>query len=56
MRRQSFNTSLERLVTAVTGALPRRDDIGELAARMLAEQMASESEAAKLANPAHAPE
>jgi plasmanylethanolamine desaturase len=39
-----FFQTLERIITATTGALPRQDDIGELAARMVAE--AAEREAA----------
>ncbi|MEN9800328.1 MAG: hypothetical protein RL653_4025 [Pseudomonadota bacterium] len=37
-----FFPLMEKLVTAVTGMLPRQDDIGELAARMVAEAQARE--------------
>ena len=42
-----FFQTLERIITATTGAMPRKDDIGELAARMMAE--AAEREAAEAA-------
>ena len=38
-----FYPALERVITAVTGKLPRQDDIGELAARMVAEAQAREA-------------
>jgi hypothetical protein len=34
---------LERVITAITGKLPRQDDIGELAARMVADAQAREA-------------
>lgn len=47
-----FFQTLERVITATTGVIPRQDDIGELAARMVAE--AAEREAALAAANAEA--
>ncbi|MFL5322447.1 MAG: fatty acid desaturase family protein [Myxococcaceae bacterium] len=46
-----FFQTLETLITAVSGALPRKDDIGELAARMV-EEAAQREEAARNASEA----
>ena len=45
-----FFPLLEKLVTATTGMLPRQDDIGELAARMVAEAQAREDAHRELAS------
>ncbi len=44
-----FFPMLERIVTALTGILPRKDDIGEKAARAVAEQMDEEARRRALA-------
>lgn len=43
-----FFQTLERMVTATTGIIPRSDDIGELAARMVAEAAEREEQARRL--------
>lgn len=44
-----FFQTLERMVTATTGIIPRKDDIGELAARMVAEAAEREEQARRAA-------
>jgi ubiquitin-conjugating enzyme E2 variant len=52
LSKMRFFPVLEQVITSTTGALPRRDDIGETAARLVAEAEQEESEAALTVAPA----